>query len=193
MQEMPEMQVRSLGLEDPLEQEMATHSSILAWKIPWTEKPGGLESMELQRVRHDWEHMLIIQFQDFFLNLIASNLWDFFLHIKDSFTSQFPIWVSLFFFPHWAGWKSRQYWIDLALRQEADGSPPRVKAIGDLFSIDWNSKTRLSGQLRKGNSAQTIYFSFPNSGDLLDHRCTEKTPWSLCEGMFYPDGRIHLG
>ena len=45
--------VRSLGLEDPLEKEMVTHSSILAWKIPWTEEPGGLQSMGLQRVRHD--------------------------------------------------------------------------------------------------------------------------------------------
>ena len=45
--------VRSLGWEDPLEKEMATHSSILAWKISWTEEPGGLKSMGLQRVRHD--------------------------------------------------------------------------------------------------------------------------------------------
>ena len=42
--------VQSLGQEDPLEKEMATHSSTLAWKIPWTEKPGRLQSMELQRV-----------------------------------------------------------------------------------------------------------------------------------------------
>ena len=48
-----EMPVRSLGWEDPLEKEMATHSSILAWEIPWTEEPGGLQFMELQRVRHD--------------------------------------------------------------------------------------------------------------------------------------------
>ena len=43
----------SLGWEDPLEKEMATHSSILAWKISWTEEPGGLQSMGSQRVRHD--------------------------------------------------------------------------------------------------------------------------------------------
>ena len=42
--------VRSLGWEDPLEEEMATHSNILAWEIPWTEDPGELQSMELQRV-----------------------------------------------------------------------------------------------------------------------------------------------
>ena len=45
--------VQSLGQEDPLEKEMATHSSILAWTIPWAEEPGGLQSMELQRVRHN--------------------------------------------------------------------------------------------------------------------------------------------
>ena len=44
---------RSLGHEDPLEKEMATHSSIRAWKIPWTEEPGGLQSMGSQRVRQD--------------------------------------------------------------------------------------------------------------------------------------------
>ena len=48
-----ETQVRSLGQEDPLEREMATHSSILAWGIPWTEEPSGLQSMGLQRVRHN--------------------------------------------------------------------------------------------------------------------------------------------
>ena len=53
MQEMEEMQLRSLGQEDPLEKEMATDSSILAWEILWTEKPGGLQSMGLQRIRYD--------------------------------------------------------------------------------------------------------------------------------------------
>ena len=48
-----ETRVRSLDQEDPLEKEMATHSSILAWKIPWTEEPGRLQFMGLQRVRHD--------------------------------------------------------------------------------------------------------------------------------------------
>ena len=47
------MWVRSLGQEDPLEEEMATHSRILAWRIPWTEEPGGLQFIELQRVRHE--------------------------------------------------------------------------------------------------------------------------------------------
>ena len=53
MQETQEMWVQSLGWEDPLEEEMATHSSILAWRIPWTEEPGGLQSRGSQRVRNN--------------------------------------------------------------------------------------------------------------------------------------------
>ena len=50
---MQEMQVQSLSQEDPLKKKMATHSSIPSWKVPWTEGPGGLQSMELQRVGHN--------------------------------------------------------------------------------------------------------------------------------------------
>ena len=53
LKRLPAMRVRSLGREDPLEKEMATHSSTLAWRIPWTEEPGGLQSMGSQRVGHD--------------------------------------------------------------------------------------------------------------------------------------------
>ena len=52
-QEPQKMQVQSLGQEDPLEGSMATHSSILAWRIPWTEEPGGLQSMGSQKVGQD--------------------------------------------------------------------------------------------------------------------------------------------
>ena len=57
---MQERQAGCLGGEDPLEKEMATHSSILAWEIPWTEEPGGLQSMGSQRVRH---HLAVKQQQ----------------------------------------------------------------------------------------------------------------------------------
>ena len=53
MQEMQEIQFLSLGGEDPLEEGVATHSTILAWRIPWTEEPGGPHSMGSPRVRHD--------------------------------------------------------------------------------------------------------------------------------------------
>ena len=55
------MGVWSLGWEDPLEKEMATHSIILAWRIPWTEEPGGLQSIGSQRVWHDWSDFTCIQ------------------------------------------------------------------------------------------------------------------------------------
>ena len=58
-----------LGQEDPLGKEMATHSSILAWGVPWTEEPGGLQSMELQRVRHN-----LVKKQQF-ITLTTSNFW----------------------------------------------------------------------------------------------------------------------
>ena len=51
---MREIQVQPLGQGDPLEEEMGTHSGILAWRIPWTEEPGRLQSMGLQRVGHNW-------------------------------------------------------------------------------------------------------------------------------------------
>ena len=57
MQETQETQIWSLGQEDPLEKEMATHSSIVAWESPWTEEPSGLQSEELQRVGHEGARM----------------------------------------------------------------------------------------------------------------------------------------
>ena len=63
MQETQEMQVQSLSQEDPLEKKMATHSSVLAWKIPRTEEPGRVVSMASQRVGHGWttKHIQCIQ------------------------------------------------------------------------------------------------------------------------------------
>ena len=57
---MQEMQVRSLGQEDSLEEGMTTHTSILSWRVPWTEEPDGLQSIGLQRVRHDGSNLACI-------------------------------------------------------------------------------------------------------------------------------------
>ena len=57
MQEIQEKQVQSLGREDPLEEGIATLSSVLAWRIPWTEEPGGLQSIGLRRVGHDGNNL----------------------------------------------------------------------------------------------------------------------------------------
>ena len=57
---MQETQIRSLSWEDPLEKKMATHSRILAWRIPWTEEPGGLQSIGSRRVRHGWAELVTL-------------------------------------------------------------------------------------------------------------------------------------
>ena len=74
---MQETQVWFLGQEDPLEKEMATYSSTLAWKIPWTEDPGRLQFMGSQRVEHDWETSLSLS-----------------LLFKSIFLVSFPRWLS---------------------------------------------------------------------------------------------------
>ena len=61
---MQEIWVQSLGQEDTLEKEMATHSSTLAWKVPWTEEPGRLQSMVSQRIRDDWATSLLLRLDD---------------------------------------------------------------------------------------------------------------------------------
>ena len=57
MQEIQDTRVQSLNQEDPLEKEIATHSIIPIWKIPWTDKPGGLQPIRSQRIRHNWAYM----------------------------------------------------------------------------------------------------------------------------------------
>ena len=66
--------VLSLGQEAPLEKEMATHSSILAWRIPWTEEPGRLQSMGLQRVGHNWVTSLTCPLSPWCLSTISSSI-----------------------------------------------------------------------------------------------------------------------
>ena len=67
---MREMQVQSLGQKDPLEKKMAIHSSILAWEIPWTEEPDGLQSMVLQRVGQD---LATEEQQHIFINVLSAS------------------------------------------------------------------------------------------------------------------------
>ena len=74
MQELQDVWIRSLGWEDPLEEGMATHSSILAWKIPWTEEPGGLQSTGLQRVGHDWTTEHAYHFPQFYIYVLVYDI-----------------------------------------------------------------------------------------------------------------------
>ena len=76
MQETGEMQVQSRGQKCSLEGEMATHSSILVWKIPWTEEPGGLQSIWSQRVRHHWAQHAMNEWTWVFIKLLTSQKRD---------------------------------------------------------------------------------------------------------------------
>jgi len=91
MEETQERQVRSLGKEDPLEKEITTHSSILAWEIPWTEEPGGLQSLWSQKNQtwlNNWAHK----------NILFSFLYK---HTHTYFFS-IPSWLhSVLFLPFW--------------------------------------------------------------------------------------------
>ena len=81
---MREIQVQSLDQEDPLEKEMVTHSCTLAWKIPWTEGPGRLQSMGSQRVRHDWATSLSLMVHLSVLNreVLILSVIEFYSHIN---------------------------------------------------------------------------------------------------------------
>ena len=72
VQEPQEMWVQSLGREDPLEEGMETHSSVLAWRIPWTEEPSRLQPMGSQKTGHDWSNLAHMHLDKYTL----MNIWD---------------------------------------------------------------------------------------------------------------------
>ena len=108
---MRETWVRSLGQEDPLEKEMATHTSILAWKIPWMEEHGGLQSRGSQRVGHDWAtslHLYIYMTQTkvlmpkvLMLTIAGSNTTLKTKEDKDSLNHYFCIPIPVFVIVEW--------------------------------------------------------------------------------------------
>ena len=93
MRETQEMRIWSLSRGDPLEKETATHSSILAWKIPWTEKPGGLQSKGLQRIGHNWATQHTHRVSNLSITLRVWNAWLSF-HQSCCKAIQFPALVS---------------------------------------------------------------------------------------------------
>ena len=90
-----EIQVQSLGREDLLEKEMATHSSILAWKIPWMEKPCGLQSMGSQRVGHDRATSLSLFTLPIILKLVTSPASLYPDLETETFCPRYTLWISL--------------------------------------------------------------------------------------------------
>ena len=132
------MQVWSLGQEDPLEKEMATHSSILVWKTPWAEEPCGLQSMGSQRIRHDWmankfhpchiHNLTLLQRSDSRLNLETETRW-----------AQFSPFLCLLLLGQW--WAHGEGYITFPSCKFYKVGPPEgqslVSTANDLFSYLW--------------------------------------------------------
>ena len=110
---MRETRVRSLGWENPLEKEMAIHSSTVAWKIPWSEEPGRLQSMESQKVRHGWatslsftepsniwSNIFVIRFIIYGIIYLYYNThtWRFFIKLKWYWRSYSVAWLSFYLY-----------------------------------------------------------------------------------------------
>ena len=119
MQEMQQMQVWSLGQEDPLEEEMATYSSILAWEIPWTEEPGRLPSMGSQRVGHDWVPSLIMATTPLYSHVKWEEGWG--LWIRQLWWV-FWDWMSTEILTPWCGMEVAGIWIQGAVQACASPS-----------------------------------------------------------------------
>ena len=122
-----EMWVQSLGWEDPLQKGMATHSSILTWRIPWTEEPGGLQSMGWQRVRHDWATTLSLSLKRY--------LGEFFTHLSIWYLSK-AIRVE-------KSWTQLRDW---APRQKAIG--PGLQMLLEAKQIQLSDQNETSGYSR---------------------------------------------
>jgi len=105
VQERRETQVWFLSQEDPLEEGIATHSSVLAWRIPWTEEPGGLQSLASQRVRHDWSHWALMHTVHFSVLVVCHILkYRMSLGVKEMhFTIIFIYHIAMTSTPWWPG------------------------------------------------------------------------------------------
>jgi len=102
MQKTQEMQVPSLGREDPLEKSMVTHSSILAWRIPWTKEPSRLQNIGLQRVGHDWSDLTHLADSQYCVKFCCTAKW---LHIYSTVIHIYN------FFYSFSLWSLTEYWI----------------------------------------------------------------------------------
>ena len=175
---MQETQVWSLGWEDPLEEEMTNHSSILAWRIPWTEEPGGLQSMELQRVEQDWEtythtHTHTVDLQCC-VTLRCTAQW--FKHIFVSMYLFIPFHI-LSSYATAATAKSLQSCPTLC--DPTDGSPPGspIPGILQARTLEWVAVSFSNASKWKVKSESEVAQSCLTLSDPMD--CSYQAPLSM--------------
>ena len=152
---MQETWVWALGWEDPLEKEMAIHSSTIAWKIPWTEEPGRLQSMGSQRVRHDWASSRSRSHSQGIRHLPQPSL-----ALWDSQVQRNPLYLGF--------WKDQLF---TKKRMEKQLSSPWVEASAPLhapspFRLPWPTR-QWSGPILTGSKPQHLTFFSRHSVHLL--------------------------
>ena len=132
--------VRPLGREDPLEKAMATHSSTLAWRIPWTEEPGRLQSMGPQRFGHDWVASLTHSCKLWdYQNQLQPHLWLIAL-VKVKLLSRVWLFATPWTVDYLAlpsmGFSRQEYWSGLPLPSPGDLPDPRIEPWSPAFQAD---------------------------------------------------------
>ena len=149
---MRETRVQSLGQEDPLEKEMAKHSSTLAWRIPWTEEPGRLQSTGLQGVRHDWATSLSLIISERHVLTILLLLLFRWSVVSDSFAT---LWTAAHQASLSVGFSRQEYWSGLPCSSPGDlpnrgikpASPVSLALAGRYFttSATWEAPLNTLG------------------------------------------------
>ena len=127
MQEMEEVWVWSLGWDNPLEEGMATHSSILAWGIPWTEEPGGLQSMRLQRLRKEGSDLAVSD--------LIEVKWSEMKSLSRVRLFATP-WTLAYQAPPSLGFSRQEYWTGLPFPSPGDLPNPGIKPGSPVLQAD---------------------------------------------------------
>ena len=162
------MRVRSLSQEDPLEEEMTTHSNILAWEIPWTEEHNGLQSMGLQRVRHDWVTEHAHTSWHIYCMCVVWSCYAPSLENKCPVSQMFTLFTSVSLAPHLTHdrytWWMNSFWGEATEAQRDLSNFPR-DAAGNWQSLDSNPRKLccLSGELLIITAASYLLLPCPVS------------------------------
>ena len=162
---MQETRVQFLGWEDPLEKEMAIHSSTLAWKIPWTEEPDRLQSMGSQRVRHDWATSLSFPFTRAHVFMITTHPWNpselshglYSLEVKWSEVKSLSRvrlfatpWTVAYQAPQSMEFSRQEYWSGLPFPSPGDLPNPEIEPTSVFWPGEFHGRRSLVGYSPRG-------------------------------------------
>ena len=142
MQETLEMWVRSQGWEDPLEGGMATQSSVLAWRIPWTEEPGRPQSTGSQRVRQDWNDWApsTVLLSTHHVLMMTHSIYNLLKYLNVSITTKVQVWWSAFYWQE--NWELEKWnHFTNATKVKWLGQAFELKLLNPTLKLNYNSNT----------------------------------------------------